>query len=191
LPLCRCILNVLIAIHEPGGLYDTYVTQDGLEHAPGKLRNNPDFWPFFRRCIGALDGTHVPLTVPGDATTRYRCRKGYTSQNVLGVCTLEGMFSFIHAGWEGTAHGGTVLRDAMKKALFRVPTGFYFLGDAGYALSKFILTPFCGVRYHLKEWRQAWRTDPDSEYAFSHAVCRCNTTMHASDFPPSRIVSLR
>ncbi|KAF4146427.1 DDE superfamily endonuclease [Phytophthora infestans] len=33
-----------------------------------------------------------------------------------------------------------------------ITRAFYALGDAGYGLSKQVLTPFRGVRYHLKEW---------------------------------------
>jgi hypothetical protein len=129
------------------------------------LRNSDAFWPFFSRCIGALDGTHVPVLVPDEDQTRYRCRKKCTCQNVLGVCTLDGYFVFIQAGYEGTAHDGTVLRHALDKGYFRIPDGFYYLGDAGYGLSRFILTPFRGIRYHLKEWTQARRYNPALEYA--------------------------
>jgi len=30
--------------------------------------------------------------------------------------------------------------------------GKYYLGDAGFMLKPQILTPYCGVRYHLKEY---------------------------------------
>ena len=30
--------------------------------------------------------------------------------------------------------------------------GKFYLADAGYALSRLTLTPYRGVRYHLKEW---------------------------------------
>ena len=36
-----------------------------------------------------------------------------------------------------------------------IPEGKYILGDAGFGLSETTLIPYCGVRYHLKEWRQA------------------------------------
>jgi hypothetical protein len=44
-----------------------------------------------------------------------------------------------------------VLNDAKNKGL-PLPPGKFYLGDAGYALSWTCLTPYRGVRYHLKEW---------------------------------------
>ena len=58
---------------------------------------------------------------------------------------------YILCGWEGSAHDGKVFNDACSKDLPTFP-GKYYLGDAGYALSRLVLTPYRGVRYHLKEW---------------------------------------
>jgi hypothetical protein len=38
----------------------------------------------------------------------------------------------VHAGYEGSAHDAAVYRDALTKGFLRVPTGKYFIGDAGY-----------------------------------------------------------
>jgi len=65
-------------------------------------------------------------------------------------------FVYILAGWEGSAHDARVLADAQScSRLFnteKVNTG---LVDAGYGNSEFVLSPYRGVRYHLKEVRQA------------------------------------
>jgi hypothetical protein len=45
-----------------------------------------------------------------------------------------------------------VLMDALTKELPLRARKFY-LGDAGYGLLSFVLTPYRGVRYHLKEWK--------------------------------------
>jgi hypothetical protein len=60
-------------------------------------------------------------------------------------------FSYCLAGWEGSAHDSQVYSDALIKGL-PVFIEKYNLGDAGYGLSKHCLTPYRGVRYHLKEW---------------------------------------
>lgn len=115
------------------------------------IRLNPKFFPFFSDCIGALDGTHVHACVNPELQDSFRNRKGYTSQNVLGVVNFDMIFSYILAGWEGSAHDGRVLESALSKGLTIFP-GKYYLGDAGYALTPYCLTPYRGVRYHLKEW---------------------------------------
>ena len=55
-------------------------------------------------------------------------------------------------GWEGSANDGRVLEDAKTKGFPQVH-GKFFLGDGGYDLASTCLTPFRGVRYHLKEFQ--------------------------------------
>jgi hypothetical protein len=38
---------------------------------------------------------------------------------------------------------------------FTIPEGKYYLADAGYALRNNFLTPYRGVRYHLREQARA------------------------------------
>jgi hypothetical protein len=46
---------------------------------------NPRFYPFFKDCIGVIDGTHIPLVVPTDKFVQHMWRKGMTTQNVIGL----------------------------------------------------------------------------------------------------------
>ncbi|CAN1128151.1 hypothetical protein LINPERHAP2_LOCUS4447 [Linum perenne] len=72
-------------------------------------------WRHFKNCLGALDGSHINVRVPLDMQTRYRDRKGNTSINILGVCTPKLEFIYCLSGWEGSAHDGRVLRDALAR----------------------------------------------------------------------------
>ena len=55
---------------------------------------------------------------------RYRNRKGEITTNVLGVCSQDGQFIYVLAGWEGSAADGRVLRDAISRRHgLRVPQG--------------------------------------------------------------------
>ena len=80
----------------------------------------------------------------------WRNRKGFLSQNVLGVVQFD-LTSFVLAGWEGPAHDLKVLRDTIFQGL-PIPVGKYYFDDAGYGLKPFCSVPFRGVRNHLKEW---------------------------------------
>ncbi|KAL0408306.1 UNVERIFIED_CONTAM: hypothetical protein Sradi_1765000 [Sesamum radiatum] len=108
-------------------------------------------WQWFKGCLGALDGAHVEVRVPDSDKGRYRNRKGQVSVNVLGVCNIEGKFIYALSGWEESAADGRVLRDAVHRpAGIKVPTGSYYLCDNGYGNVEGFLTPYCGVRYHLR-----------------------------------------
>lgn len=119
---------------------------------PSKIAMDPTFTPFFDNCIGALDGVHISAFVPSGENHVFRDRKKNISQNVLGAVNFDMTFSYVLTGWEGSAHDGRVLEDAKTKGFPNIP-GKYFLGDAGYALSRACLTPYRGVRYHLKEFQ--------------------------------------
>jgi hypothetical protein len=47
--------------------------------------------------------------VPKIHSLAYRGRKHYNNQNVLAVVDFDMKFTYVHAGWEGSAHGATIL----------------------------------------------------------------------------------
>jgi len=130
------------------------------------IQNNSKFFPFFANCIGALDGTHIPAIVEPTDQGRYRNRKGFISQNVLVVVNFDMTFSYALAGWEGSAHDSKVYDDSKLKGFPHIPHKFY-LGDAGYALSTQVLTPYRGIRYHLKEWVAGRQRPQNKEELFN------------------------
>jgi hypothetical protein len=134
--------------HAVLAIQNDYITKPS-SNTPPEISSNPKFASYFSNCIGALDGSHIPVTVPVADAKPFRNRKGTLSQNVLAVCNFDMTFSFVLVGWEGSAHDGRVLKDAYSRGLPMVDTNKYFLGDAGYSLTKDVLTPYRGVRYHL------------------------------------------
>lgn len=94
--------------------------------------------------IGCVDGTHIPIRSPGGQDAElYRCRKGYFSINVMGVCDASLKFTNIVVNWPGSAHDSRIfnesrLCEALKEGRYR---GF-LLGDNGYACRPYLLTPF-------------------------------------------------
>jgi hypothetical protein len=161
---------------------------------PAHIASSPKFFPYFSNCIGALDGacfltmtcsergsdsyccvlgTHIPAIVPAASTGAFRNRKGFISQNVLAACDFDMIFCYILAGWEGSAHDGRVYSEALQDGFPRVE-GRYYLADAGYSLTKDTLTPYRGVRYHLKEWSAGNQKPATKEELFNlrHASLR-------------------
>lgn len=109
-----------------------------------------------QNCIGAIDGTHVPITISGEKAAPFRNRKGTLSHNVMVVCDFDLNFTFISCGWEGSATDAKVLRSALNSG-FHVPSGKFYLVDGGYANTPYFLAPYRGVRYHLKEFARGRR----------------------------------
>jgi DDE superfamily endonuclease len=109
---------------------------------------------FFDECIGAVDGTHIRAFAPLEDHTILRNRKGFLSQNCLFVCDLDFYFTYSLTGWDGSVADATLWNDARSHDL-RIPQHRYLLADAGFGTCDALLVPYRGVRYHLKEWRQA------------------------------------
>ena len=60
----------------------------------------------------------------------FRGRKSFPTQNVMAAVDFDLKFTFLLAGWEGTAHDAVVLSDALEREKgLRVPEGniLYFL----------------------------------------------------------------
>ncbi|KAM3217062.1 hypothetical protein P3L10_026505 [Capsicum annuum] len=59
---------------------------------------NERYLPFFKDCIGELDGTHVKARLPQGQEIPYIGRKGYPTQNILAVVDFNMCFTFALAG---------------------------------------------------------------------------------------------
>jgi hypothetical protein len=79
------------------------------------------FWPHFKDCIGAIDGSHFPATVPASEQAKYIGRHGYASQNVMAVCDFDMRFTFVVTGWLGSVHDTIVLQDTLITYADRFP----------------------------------------------------------------------
>jgi hypothetical protein len=149
----RAFHRVLDMLVTPA-FYGQYVKLPDATIIPPEIRNNPHYYPFFKHCLGAVDGTLLDGFVSMIDMARYRSRKGRISQNTFAVCRFNMLFCFLLTGWEGSAADSRVFTDARRKG-FAIPPGFYYLGDAGFPVCDALLVPYRGVRYHLNEWRKS------------------------------------
>ena len=72
------------------------------------------------------------------------------SFNVLGVVTFDGLFGYVYAGWEGSAHDSRVFAAGISEGGFKIPEGWNYLADAGDGQGSNLLVPDRGIRYHRK-----------------------------------------
>nr|KAJ0212679.1 hypothetical protein LSAT_V11C400165520 [Lactuca sativa] len=128
------------------------------DDVPAYILNNPRYYPMFKDCIGAIDGTHVRASVPQKDEVKYIGRKGYATQNIMAVCDFNMCFTFVWAGWEGTAHDTRIFNEALQRPdlSFPYPTDKYYVVDAGYPNTRGYLAPYKGtnIRYHLPDFRR-------------------------------------
>lgn len=99
----------------------------------------------FPRVIGALDCTHITIKSPGgDSAENYRNRKSNFSINVQVVCDSKLKCLDIVARWPGSVHDQTIFNNSFLKRRFetRQFRDGLLLGDSGYELKQYLLTPF-------------------------------------------------
>ncbi|EPS72545.1 hypothetical protein M569_02213, partial [Genlisea aurea] len=159
------VLRVILRLHNQLQVNPVPVTPENA---------TTSFLPF-QNCLGALDGSYVPVRVKEADKARYRNRKGFVATNVLGVCDQHMNFIYVLAGWEGSAADSRVLRDALRRDHgLRVPPGHYYLCDSGYMDCDGFLTPYRGVRYHLREWGPGMQGPQNAKEYFNmkHASAR-------------------
>lgn len=142
-------MNILVSKE----FYGHYVRLPENE-VPPEILNNPKFFPFFKDCRGAVDGSLLHAFFGKLAMARYHCRKGFIATNLLAACLFCLQFCYILAGWEGSA-ADSRLFDEARRDTFEVEPGTYYFADAGFPLCDALIVPYRGVRYHLKEWEQA------------------------------------
>ncbi|KAF7370409.1 putative nuclease HARBI1-like protein [Mycena sanguinolenta] len=145
-------LNKGLSLFATSSFYDKYV-KDPVDYTPAKILEDPRWYPFFRYCRGAIDGVHVLAYVLEQHILRYRDRHGAITQNVLAACDFDLLFTFVMPGYEGTAADG-LLFDCAWRSGFALPAGRYYLADAAFPNCDMLMTPYRGIRYHLKEWKQ-------------------------------------
>jgi hypothetical protein len=133
------------------------------------------YLPYFKDCRGAVDGTHIPISIPESKQAPWRNRKGQITQNVFACVDFDMNFCSVLAGWEGSAHDGKVIRHAISKGFRAVAPGTYYLADAGYSTYEgLLIIPYQKVRYHLKEWERAGNSPENAKELFNlrHSALR-------------------
>ena len=79
-----------------------------------RITNDCRLMPYFKDCIGALDGTHILATPPPHDLIRYIGRTGKATQNVLAVVDFDLRFTYASIGQPGSMHDTNVLFHALR-----------------------------------------------------------------------------
>ncbi len=111
-------------------------------------------------CIGAIDGSHIPIKAPYDNPEQYVNRKKFHSVQLQGVCDADRFFTDVYCAYPGSVHDARVLRnsplyqDAQRLESVVFPESTYIIGDAAYPLKTRLVTGFKNNGKLTREQRQ-------------------------------------
>lgn len=111
-----------------------------------------------------MDGTHIRIKNPGgEHSQTFLNRKGWYSLNVQVICDSNFKIIDIVAKWRGSAHDSRIFNECVIRRKFENGecNPYVLLGDAGYALQKYLFTPL----------RQP-RSNRERHYNTSHKTTR-------------------
>lgn len=119
----------------------------------------------FPNVVGAIDGTHVRLQAPSSDEHLYVNRKGYHSINVQAICDANLKITNCVARWAGSTHDSRILLQShIGQAFEQGLIDGILLGDSGYPLKPWLLTPYLNPRNR-------------SEERYNHAHCKTRNTV--------------
>jgi hypothetical protein len=103
----------------------------------------------FPQVAGCVDGTHITVSPRKQDEEACLNRKSTHSLNVMVVCGPDLQFFYINANFPGRCHDSRVLRQTQLWETFetlhqRPFPGAVILGDSGYPLRDWLITPYQG-----------------------------------------------
>ncbi|XP_040952561.1 uncharacterized protein [Gossypium hirsutum] len=96
-------------------------TEGQFEEVPNHIRHDTRYWPHFKDCIGAINGTHIKACISPSYQIPYTGRKGEPTQNIMPACDFNMCFIFAFPGWERTAHDSRIFLQALRKQELKFP----------------------------------------------------------------------
>ncbi|KAL4014420.1 hypothetical protein IC575_026622 [Cucumis melo] len=80
-----------------------------MDTVPMEIVSNSKYYPFFKDCTSATDGTHVAASIPQNEQIPFRGRKTNTTCNIIYVCSLDMLFTYVISCWEGSTNDSRIL----------------------------------------------------------------------------------
>ncbi|XP_028783182.1 uncharacterized protein LOC114739297 isoform X2 [Neltuma alba] len=163
---------------------------------PSEIVEDPRFYPYFKDCVGAVDGIHMPVMVGVDEHGPFRNKNGLLSQHVLAACSFDLKFHYVLAGWEGSASDLQVFNSTItRRNRLQVPeeisegyhdTGKFYLVDDKYPNVPGFVAPYSDIPYHSREFPSGYHPQDERElFNLRHSLLR-NATDRAFEVLKAR-----
>lgn len=108
------------------------------------------------QCVGAIDGSHIPIKAPVEYPRDYYNRKGCHSVVLQAVVDSKGLFWDVCVGYPGSVHDARVLRQSHlwavlsdrellrqnKVTISGCDVGHYLIRDPAYPMQDWLMNPF-------------------------------------------------
>ncbi|KAH7949110.1 hypothetical protein HPB49_005219 [Dermacentor silvarum] len=96
-----------------------------------------------------MDGSLIAIITPkGERKAAFTCQKGYYAENCMFICDEDMRILTVYPMRPGSDHDSFVWRTTWLRRLFQAGRianpGEYLIGDSGYPLEPWILTPVPG-----------------------------------------------
>ncbi|XP_050311001.1 putative nuclease HARBI1 isoform X2 [Anthonomus grandis grandis] len=146
------IHEVIDALNMPD-IFNKYIHLPRNRDELSDLRNKFYMTHNFPGIIGSIDCTHIAIVAPKRnqyPEEAYVNRKGYHSLNVQLICDPDLEILNVCARYPGSSHDSYIFNNSAAYQYIRQLynngyTSFSFLGDSGYALRPWMLTPIQNV----------------------------------------------
>ena len=111
------------------------------------IKDEKEFRKFsnFPGVVGAIDGSHIPIKAPAANQMDYLNRAYKHTVNLLAVCNSNMQFTFINAGYTGSAHDNRVLITSGFNEYLEthMPQGdYHVIGDSAFAITRYMIPPY-------------------------------------------------
>ena len=144
---CTTVCNILLP------KYINIPTDEALYMNVRKFKEK---WGF-PQCLGAIDGSHIPIKAPIEYHADYYNRKGWYSVILQAVVDRSYKFLDINVGWPGKVHDarvfsnskiyrqsveGNLFPTSKAKVINGVKVPLCIIADAAYPLLSWVMKPF-------------------------------------------------
>eukprot|EP00102_Acyrthosiphon_pisum_P026236 XP_016663446.1 PREDICTED: putative nuclease HARBI1 isoform X2 [Acyrthosiphon pisum] len=148
----RAINCVVEALNHPRILNEWVKFPNNMQKIK-QIRNEFFINTSFPGVVGCIDCTHIAIVPPNNQNAEipeyiYVNRKGYHSLNVQLICDSKLYILSVNAKFPGSTadshiwNSTTDIKNILEELYRREYKGIYLLGDSGYALRPWLLTPY-------------------------------------------------